>query len=342
MSTNLKDRNIKQVSSDPWYNRPLWGNQSFLTWFQSLLNKGFTGKEEIPESTQAIYRDRFNSLKNVSVMVKAIDNDKFTSQEFVNFLTINYQLEENSGSYEGLKDSIDLLRVALETKESFLKIEATETRYLSYAQQEFYEYIFVLLQKNYSVEEFQELVERKLIDIMPKIKSDEGKEAIQAYFHSLEIVCKDKLGLKLLYLFKQYDLSNFALLRTVAEIADTFYDKNLESLREFMVVVQVNVDMFLKLGQIIQVPNSKNKPETYALMLQYVALRKRHSQSFGQFQSLLGLLKQWENLYHPLIAIRQEYPPEEFKQPPIFTEEIPGLGIYNKYESHLSKLKKEK
>lgn len=331
MSTNSKEGNIKQVSSDPWYNRPLWGNQSFLTWFQSL----FGGKEEIPESTQSIYRDYFNSLKNVSVMVKAVDNERFTSQEFVNFLTINYQLEENSGSYEGLKDSIDLLRVALETKESFLKIEATETRYFSYAQQEFYEYVFVLLQKNYNKEEFQELVERKLTDIIPKIKSDEGKAAIQDYFHCLEIVCKDQLGLKLLYLFKQYDLSNFALLRTVGEIADTFYDKNLDSLKEFMVVVQVNVDIFLKLGQIIQVADSKNKPETYALMLQYIALKNRHGKSFGQFQSLLGLLRDWEKYYNPLIAIRQEYPPEEFKQPIIFKEEIPGLGIYDKYESHL-------
>ncbi|BAQ62780.1 hypothetical protein GM3708_3186 [Geminocystis sp. NIES-3708] len=152
----------------------------------------------------------------------------------------------------------------------------------------------------------------------------------------MEIVCKDQLGLKLLYLFKQYDLSNFALLRTVGDIADTFYDKNLESIKEFMVIVQVNADMFLKLGQIIQVPNIKNKPETYALMLQYIALKNRYAKSFGQFQSLLGLLKDWEKFYNPLIAIRQEYPPEEFKQPLIFNEEIPGLAIYNKYESYIN------
>jgi hypothetical protein len=337
MDANVKQKNLKEVNSVPWWNRPLWGNQSFLLWFQSLLNKGFAGKEEIPESTQVLYRDCFNSLKNVSVMVRAIDNEKFTSREFVHFLTINHQLEENNGPYEGLKYSLDLLRVALETKESFLKIEATETRYRSYAQQEFYNCIYEYLQQGLDVAQFKELVEGKLTDIIPQIKTDEGKAAIQSYVNSLEIVCKDKLGLKLLYLFKQYDLSNFALLRTVAGIADTFYDKNLDSLKEFMVVVQVNVDIFLKLGQIIQVPNSKNKPETYALMLQYIALRNRHAKSFGQFQSLLGLLKQWENFYNPLIAILKEYPPEEFKQPPIFTEEIPGLDVYNKYESHLNR-----
>ncbi|BAQ62781.1 hypothetical protein GM3708_3187 [Geminocystis sp. NIES-3708] len=122
----------------------MWGSQSFFEWFQSLFGGG---KNEIPETTQAIYRDRFNSLKNISVMIRAIDNEKFTSREFVNFLMINRQLEQNTGSYESLKDSMDLLRVALETKESFLKIEATETRYRSYAQQEFYEFVFDLLQK---------------------------------------------------------------------------------------------------------------------------------------------------------------------------------------------------
>ncbi|MBL1208324.1 MAG: hypothetical protein FWJ34_00860 [Geminocystis sp. GBBB08] len=289
----------------------------------------------MPETTQALYRDCFNSLKNVSVMVKAIDNEKFSSREFVKFLMINRQLEQNTGSYEGLKYSMDLLRVALETKESFLKIEATETRYRSYAQQDFYEYIYEYLQQDLEVDQFKELVERKLIDIIPQIKTDEGKAAIQSYVNSLEIVSKDKLGLKLLWLFKQYDLSNFALLRTVGDIADTFYDKNLESTKEFMVVVQVNSEIFLKLGQIIQVPQKQNKPETYALMLQYIALRNRHGKSFAQFQSLLTLLKDWEKFYNSLIAIRQEYPPEEFKQPFIFSEEIPALTIYNKYESHL-------
>jgi len=143
MDTNLKDRNVKQVSAESWYSRPLWGNQSFLAWFQSL----FASKQEIPETTQAIYRDCLNSLKNITTMAKAIDDNKFNSGEFVKFLMINRQFEQNIGAYEGLKDSVDLLKIALETKESFLKIEATETRYRSYAQQEFYEYVLDLLQK---------------------------------------------------------------------------------------------------------------------------------------------------------------------------------------------------
>ncbi|WPF89146.1 hypothetical protein WEU38_02370 [Cyanobacterium aponinum AL20118] len=322
-----------QTPTQPWWNRPLLGNQSLLQWLKTVLS--FQSKQEIPESTIQLYTNSFGQLKNIAAIARTIDKEKFTSKEFINFLMLNRQFESNAGAYEGLRNSIELLRVALETKESFLKIEATETRYRSFSQQEFYDYVYNLLVKDMEVAQFQEAIQKQLVRVIPKIKSDEGKAAIQSYVNHLETVCKDKLGLKLLYLFKQYDMSNFSLLRTVGEIADSFYDKDLDSLKEFMVVVQVNADIFLKLGQIIQVPQKKNVPETYAITLQYIALRNRHQNSFAQFQQLLGLLRQWENFYNPIIAIAKEYPPSEYKQPDIFKADIPGLEIYNKYQTHL-------
>lgn len=295
----------------------------------------FQSKLEIPESTVQLYTNSFALLKNIAAIARTIDNAKFTSREFIEFLMIQRQFESEQGKFEGLKNSIELLRIALETKESFLQIEATEIRYRSFAQQEFYEYIYDLLQKDLEPSEFQETVQKQMNRVIPKIKSDEGKVAIQAYVNHLDIVCKDKLGLKLLYLFKQYNMSNFALLRTVAEIANSFYDKDLDSLKEFMVVVQVNAEIFLKLGQVIQVPKKKNIPETYALILQYIALRHRHQQSYGQFQQLMELLRDWQNCYQPLAAIAKEYPPSEYKQPDIFQADIPGLEIYQKYGKYI-------
>lgn len=317
-----------------WYSRPLWGNQTFLQWLNNLFF--LSRKEEIPQTTVELYKHSYNQLKNISAIARTIDKEKFTSREFVNFLMLTRDFEKDTGNYEGLKYSIELLRVALETKESFLKIEATETRYRSFAQQEFYEYVFdLLMRKEIEVKEFQELVQRELSNVIPKVKSDEGRVAIQSYVNQLDIVCKNQLGLKLLYLFKQYDLSNFSLLRTVADIADGFYDKNLDSLKEFMVVVQVNSEIFLKLGQIIQIPLQKNTPETYALILQYIALRNRHQNSYSQFQQLTNLLKEWEAIYIPLTTIIKEYPPKEYKQPDIFKQDIPGLELYTKYEQHI-------
>ncbi len=332
MKSTLRESET-QTQAPSWWNRPLWGNQSFLEWLQKIFP--FQSKQEVPESTVQLYANSFAQLKNIGAIARTIDNAKFTSKEFVEFLMIQRQFETDQGKFEGLKNSIELLRVALETKESFLKIEATETRYRSFSQQEFYEHISELLQSDIKVEEFQEAARQKMNRVIPKIKSDEGKAAIQAYVNHLDTVCKDKLGLKLLYLFKQYDLSNFSLLRTIGEIADSFYDKDLDSIKEFMVVVQVNADIFLKLGQIIQVPQKKNIPETYAITLQYIALRNRHQNSFGQFQQLLELLRQWENYYNPIAAIAKEYPPNEYQQPEIFKADIPALEIYQKYQNYI-------
>ena len=142
-----------------------------------------------------MYRDLFTQLKNIGAMVRSVDSQKFTSKEFIKFVTLNREFESETGDFEGLKHSIELLRVALETKDSFLKIEATETRYRSFSQQEFYNYVFELLEKDLEVEKFQKYVQRKALEITPKIKSEEGQVAIQSYVNQLDIVCKDKLGL---------------------------------------------------------------------------------------------------------------------------------------------------
>lgn len=292
-------------------------------------------RAEVPDNVVAIYHDDLQQLRNVAAIAKTIDSEKFSSQEFIFFLSINLQVNQNIGVYEGLKNSIDLLRVALETKDSFLKIEAIETRYRSYSQQDFYNYVFELLGQDLSKDDFKGSVQTKLVEVISKIKTEEGKTALQSYSNQLDILSKDELGLRLLLLFKQYHLTDFSLLRHVAEIADAFYDKNLESIKEFAITVKVNTEIFIKLGQIIQVPESQNTPNTYALILQYIALINRHKNAYAQFQQLIQLLKNWQKFYKSILAIRKEYPANEYKQPSLFHKEIPGLTIYKKYQGYL-------
>lgn len=240
-----------QAKQNSWWSRPLWGESSFVNWFTEWLKSLNYAKEEIPESTVIIYQDSISQMKNIGALMRTIDSEKFTGREFISFLAINAQVSKDNGSFEGLKSSLDLLRVALETKDSFLKIEQIESRYRGYAQQDFYDYIYELLQQDLDLSEFKKLVEAEVAQIIPKVKTEEGKATIQSYCNELDILAKNRLGLKLLALFKEYDMSNFSLLKTVAEIADSFYDKNLNSIKEFMVIVQINTEIFLKLGQII-------------------------------------------------------------------------------------------
>jgi hypothetical protein len=334
MQPSVQDRTLRGSQTKPWWNSPLWGDKSFTERIKHWLNQAFF-RARVPDTAIVMYQDSLVLLRNLAAIAKTIDSEKFSSQEFISFLEINAQLNNNIGEYEGLKNSIDLLRVALETKDCFLKIEATESSYRSYAQQDFYNYVFELLTQDLSEDEFKERVQKQLLQVISKVKSEEGKSALQSYANHLDTLSKDKLGLRLLLLFKQYHLTDFSILKTIADIANSFYDKSLDNLKEFTVIAQVNAQIFLKLGQIIQVPESKNTPNTYALVLQYIALRNRYQNSYAQFQQLTQVLKNWKRSYQPLMTIRQQYPVNEYKQPPIFKEEIPGVAIYNKYQNYL-------
>lgn len=336
MSNKVTNRKVDSAQKKSWWNIPLIGKNSLIQMIQGWFGENISlSQSSVPESTIEIYKDSISQLRNISAIAKTIDNAKFTTKEFMALLRINNLIKKDSGEYKGLQNSIDLLRVAFETKDCFAKIEATESRFHSYSQQEFYNYVFELLERNVEKDKFKELVQKQLISIIPKVKTEEGKIALQSYVNQLEILSEDQLGLKLLFLFKQYDLSNFALLINVAKIADTFHDKNLESLNDFLIVIQVNAEMFLKLGEIIQIPKEKNKPDTYAQILQYIALRNRHQNSFAQFQSLVKLLQDWKQFYDPIVTIQQQYPPDKYTQPSLFKQEVPGFNLYEKYKEHI-------
>ncbi len=334
MPTPVPNQASKDAQPKHWWSRLLWQVKSLIVRIKQWLKQAFF-RAEVPDTSITLYRDSLNQLRNVAAIAKTIDNEKFSSKEFIFFLSINHQVNQNLGEYQGLKNSIDLLRVALETKDCFLKIEAIETRYRSYSQQDFYNYVFELLEQDMSKDEFKQRVQTKLVEVISKVKTEEGKSALQSYCNQLDLLSEDELGLRLLLLFKQYHLTDFSLLRHVAEIADSFYDKSLEVLKEFTVIVQVNAELFLKLGKIIQVPESQNQRHTYALILQYIALRNRHQKAYAQFQQLIQVLKNWQKFYDPIRAIRKEYPANEYKQPPLFQQEIPGLTIYKKYQDYL-------
>ncbi len=105
-----------------------------------------------------------------------------------------------------------------------------------------------------------------------RVKSGEGKLALKLYGQHLHKLSRNELGLKLLFLFKQYGLNDLSLFRKVAELADSFYNKNLDYLTDFTLVAQLNEQTLINLGQIIQVPKSRNTPSTYALIFKYQSL----------------------------------------------------------------------
>lgn len=313
----------------PWWNRPIY--------LQDFFKNAVTpfNKPPVPEDLVALHNRALQHTQNFAQPAKAVENEKFGSTEFTVFAKIKYYLARNLGEYKGLSRSIELLQVAIRAKDYYLKIEQTELRYRGSKQQELYNCVMELLSQDLTKDEFQKRVKQKLAEVLPLVKTEEGRQALQTYTEALENLSEDELGLKLLSLFKQYQLADYSILRTISDITVKLQKEDLYDIKGLIVTVRLKYEVFEKMGKIIGIKGRKSNPEVYAKMLQYIAMNYKYGITYVQFDQLLKLLKQWEEPFKQVVAIREEYTSKEYKQPKTFAEEIPGLELYKKYQEFL-------
>lgn len=320
-----------------------------------------SGKETIPELSVNLHDQALGELRVLGSIAKTLDTPAFDDPDFQFYIKTCSLFASNKGQYQGLKDSSELLNVAVQAQSSFLKIEQTELRYRSSKQQEYYKFVLDFLgekfaqeednknelgqvnigikstKKQYSPEEFKQKIRAKLAEIKPTIKTEQGQQALEDYTDSLEILAQDKeLGLKLLYLFKKFNLTDFSVLRVISEMVAYLQDKDMRHTKAIQDLVMKNQEIFLSVGRIIGVPKESETAEIYARMLQFLALSRKHENTSKPFFRLLDLLRQWKTFYTTVHDIREEYPANKYQLPEKFKAEIPGLNTYEKYEEYLT------
>ena len=319
-----------QVSPKHWWNRPLWGKKSMLQLLRSWLHK-----PQVSDGAIFHHNRELRQAQEIAKKAETIYSEKFSSEEFLLFVRIKGYLAAGVDEYEGLDNSAQLLKVAIETKNSFLTIEQIELRCRGSKQQEFYEFVVDLLGENLSKVEFRAQIQNKLAEVLPMMRTEEGRTALQSYLKELYTLSEHELGLELLSLFKQYQLTDFSVLKTISDIVNSLEKKDLHDLKGLVVTVKVNYEVFEKLGQIIGVPRSKSEPSTYGKIIQYIGLTYKYQTSYSKFQELVAPLSEWQKHYQSVIGVRQEYPVGEYKQPKDFAQEIPGMNLYLKYKNYL-------
>ena len=263
--------------------------------------------------------------------MQIIDNEKFGNDEFLVFIKIKYLLNKNLDEYAGLLQSIQLLQLAIDTKDSFIAIDQTELRYRGSKQQDFYQYIEELLANHSSTQSFRQNVQLKLSETIPQTKTEEGKIALNAYSKHLDRLSENELGLKLLSLFKAYQLADYYVLREISELVQSLNKRDLQDYQALVSLVMTNYSSFEKLRKIISVSDKNNNPETYARMIQYIGLSYRHSLSYIKFEELMEITKRWFRPYQTALSIRAAHPPHQYKQPIDFAPEFLGEDVYFKY-----------
>ena len=330
----MADKTSNQTSQS-WWNRPLWGDKSMVEKLEAIIYKTH---DTIPEEVIEHHQRVFAELKILTPIAKALDNKDFSNSEFLEFVHISKLFAYEIGEYKGLKNYVALFRVAVEARNSFLKIEQIELSYRSTKQQEMYRFLLDLLEKQSDSKIFIQSLEEKREKILPEIQREEGKEAINVYTDTLQKLAKqDELGIKLMYLFKKYQLENFSLLRIVSEIVQHLLERNLRDFNDIKILVRANQELFDQLGRVIELPIDKTREEDYARMVQYIAMKQKYQELYIQFLRLLEVMTQWNHFYLIIKELREHYSPEEFEIPAEFNTPLPGIEIYNKYQAVITK-----
>ena len=255
------------------------------------------GKPKVPEKAVNLHNKTFRELEKLANRAFRISDEKFGNEEFTIYSKIKKEVKQSVNEYQTIGQSIKYLEVAITAQSSLLKLEDIELRFRSRKQQEFYNFVIDTISDDLDKDAFREKVKKKLAQIVPLLNSEEGRNALQAYLNEIIEISKHELGLKLLSLFKKYQLADFTIVRSVSDIirkldAQDFFDH--EALK---ILVVENYDVFEKLAPIIGVSEEEHFPETYVKMMQYMGLANRHSKAYQEFESLLKALKKnWKNL----------------------------------------------
>jgi hypothetical protein len=289
-------------------------------------------KPKVLESDEFLHQRNLDQLTAITAQAESIHGEKFGNNEFTTFIKIKSYIHRGMDEYAGLDHNIDMLTAAVSAQNSFLTIEGSESRHCSSTQQELYKLVNRLLREDIDSKELVAQANVKLAELLPLLKTEEGKVALQTYAKEIEKVSQNPLGLKLLLLFKQYNFDDFSTLRSVSDTINKLGNEDLLNLDGLLLLVMTKYDIFEKLGPIIGVAEEHNRPETYAKMLQYVGLKAHHEESYQKFQDFLLLIKKWGVHYQTVSNVRQKYSAKEYRLSKGFTATIPGLELYKKYK----------
>ncbi|MDJ0660304.1 MAG: hypothetical protein QNJ42_12560 [Crocosphaera sp.] len=305
----------------------------------SLSLKGrlnhFFHKETINPDIIIKHNQALDKTNTLQIMAQALEHKRFRERDFVLLLQVKNKFAEGLNEYKGLNSYLRLFQVAIEAKNSFLAIEQIELLHRSSKQQSFYQLVFHLLEQHMSNERFYQFIHQELTEVLPKIKTEKGKKALECYVNALDsLTHKDELGLKLLYLFKKYQLSNYSILQKASNVVEVLQEQDIKNSGSLLKIVKKNNKIFEKLGRILEIPEEKNTPLTYASMLQYIVLKSKYSKVYCQFQKLIEVLGTWNKFYKTVESIRRQHPWNKYRQPQDFKKKLVMLDLYKKYHHY--------
>lgn len=315
-----------QAAPAPWWNRSVLGKGGLI---DDLIHAG--DKEEIPEQALLARRRHLTDMLVFAKTAEAINSKQFLTDEFISYIKIKYMLTKEIGEYAGLNKSTRYLQLAIGAKDLLIYIDQTELRYRGYKQQEFYEKVAAMIKKGEDAAHFREQLEAESVEAIAQTKTEEGQEALSHYVDNLKQISDNPLGLQLLNRFRTSQLSDYSILSTISELIRRIQVKHVYDINRLIMLATDNFNLLEKISTIIQVPAAKVNPRSFAIMVQFIALTYQYEITALKFEEMVKVLRKWNTYYRRVLAINQEYPSADYKQPPEFANPIPGEELYLTY-----------
>ncbi|MEY2984519.1 MAG: hypothetical protein RLZZ568_1136 [Cyanobacteriota bacterium] len=327
---------VNHDTAKPWWKKGIFSaNNWFGRWFQKKIAKYFRFRATLSESDLFLYRRAITHASTLGKKAELIDAEKFSQPEFLLLIKLRYLLDQNSGEYTGIKDSLARIQAAIAAKDSLFAITQTELRFRGSQQQAFYQFTDDLLRDCKDAADFQQRLQRQIAVTMTQIKTDEGRVAMEDYSAHLDALAKNPVGLKLLGLFKADELSDLSIFRQLSDWVHALTKQDLQNHQTLAPLVANHYESLAKIGAMVDLPQSQCHQDAWTRIIQVLALNHKYHYSCLQFEELLAVLKRWYSPYQTAISIREAHPPNQFKQPPAFQDNIPGEKVYLKYKRWL-------
>ncbi len=288
-------------------------------------------KQPVPDSDMLNHSREFENIIVLAKQVQEADNEKFTDREFINYVRIKIGLI--SSQENGLYQSIQFLQIAIANKRHFDQVFVVEARYLARKQQELYQFVDNLIDRNILGEEFRQQIEVKLTDVLLDIPTDEGKSALKVYVNSLIELSHAEYALQLLAQFKRYEMSSYALIRAIDNLTTKFESMDLTDSEILLPDIMLKLDALEHLAAIVDIPKNFANPEGFVKIFYFMALENKQQDTARQFKLFIAKLEQWKPVYRTLKNIRNFYNPNEYAVPEEFSLKIPGESIFNNYKA---------
>ncbi|MBC6419028.1 MAG: hypothetical protein GDA44_09695 [Prochloron sp. SP5CPC1] len=308
-----------QPNVKPWWNRLLWGDRSL---FADLR------KPDVPEKAILLHNQVLKEARELTEQAELLEKKEFSNHEFLLFLRIKDNLED-------LHQSAELLLAGLKVNQLFQVSEQLKLYYIGLKSEEFNSFLVDLLNENFTKDVMLALISNKLTSAIPQIGYAERNYALTHYLEALDKLAEQESVLQLISSWKQQELTKYSILKHINDIVQSIPTEYRQDLKALTVLVKANYKLFEQIASIIKIPAGKNTPKTHARILQYIALAHEYQADYSQFQELSKILAIWENSYQKILDIREEYNSHQYKQPQEFSQEIPGLELYQKYSTYL-------